>query len=404
MKGSKDSVTTALYQEAKVKKDGTQTIYLRLTINRKIKTFPTGVSIPAKFWDKQRQQVKTSVTGLPNARAIAENLRDQKAELDKAILELIAKGHPVSHATVKHKIEGGSRATLLEYCEWRCKCEQAIRAKWTVKAYQSRMAAIRAYDPKVRLSAVTPRWLEEFTEWMLTTRKNTPNSVSTVHNYLNKILSYAAKHGDIPANPMIHFEKVTRQSVERHYLTSDELRKLLEMYHQGFFLTKNLPPRHRHGIEDAYHHTLQRLLASCFSGLRFGDIAKLSRKDFDGTHLSIVMQKVKEPLRIPINKPLRSVLNLEEGAKSILSGRTFTNGYTNDRLEVIMRLAGIDKHITFHCARHTFAIMGLEVGIPIEVVSHLLGHSNLTTTKIYARVVDLQKTREMAKMDAFMPG
>jgi site-specific recombinase XerD len=67
-----------------------------------------------------------------------------------------------------------------------------------------------------------------------------------------------------------------------------------------------------------------------------------------------------------------------------------------------MEIAGIDKHITFHSGRHTFAIMALEVGIPIEVVSNILGHSNLGITQIYARVVDQQKTREMAKMDAFM--
>ena len=67
-----------------------------------------------------------------------------------------------------------------------------------------------------------------------------------------------------------------------------------------------------------------------------------------------------------------------------------------------MEIARIGKHITFHSGRHTFAIMALEVGSPVEVVSHILGHSNLSITQVYARVVDSQKTREMSKMDVFM--
>jgi site-specific recombinase XerD len=101
--------------------------------------------------------------------------------------------------------------------------------------------------------------------------------------------------------------------------------------------------------------------------------------------------------------PLRSILNLDEGAKSVFDGRVYSNIHTNNHLATMMEVAKINKHITFHCARHTFAIMALEVGMPIEVVSHVLGHSNLSITQVYARVVDIQKTREMAKMDAFMP-
>lgn len=402
MKTSTDSVTTAIYQDATLKKDGTQTLYLRLTVNRKIKTFATGIAIPSKFWDKNKQQIKTHVAGLANARDLASNLATQKADLDKIILDLQSKKQPVTIASIERVMLKATRTNLVAYCEWRRECEKAQRARGTWVGYGSKIAALKKFDPDVELAEVTTRWLEEFTEWLFALGEYKNNTIVSFQEYLRKIFQYAAKHGDIAENPFLHFGKLRRKAVEKHYLTSEELTRLLEMYHQGFFLTENLPKKYRYGRKDSYHQSLQRLLASCFCGLRFSDISKLKPSDFHGTYFSIVMKKGKEPLRIPINKSLRSVLNLEEGAKSVLDGRNFTNGMTNAKLAVIMELAKIDKHITFHSGRHTFAIMGLEMGIPIEVVSHILGHHDLATTQIYARVVDKQKTREMAKMDAFV--
>ncbi len=402
MKPSRNSATTAAYQDATLKKDGTQTIYLRMTIDRKIKTFPTGIAIPSKFWDKAKQQVKLNISGLPNAREIAANLATQKNALDKMILDLQAKGEAVTFASVERRMASGSRTNLIDYCIWRRDCEVSQRAKGTIIAYNSHIANLRKYDPQIEISAITTRWLEEYKESLFSGGKLKNNSIFASFGYLQKILNYATKHGDLASNPFLHFEKTKWQTVEKQYLTSEELTKLMEMYHVGAFLSENLPAKYKHGGKNSHHHCLQQFLASCFCGLRFSDIAKLKPKDFHGSYLSIVMKKTSEPLRIPINSPLRSVLNLNEGATSVFQGRNYVNSHMNAKLTEIMEIAGIDKHITFHSGRHTFAIMALEVGIPIEVVSHILGHSNLSITQVYARVVDQQKTREMAKMDAFM--
>ena len=402
MKTLKSSATTAAYQDATLKKDGTQTIYLRMTIDRKIRTFPTGIAIPSKFWDKAKQQVKLNISGLPNAREIAANLAEQKTGLDKLILDLQGKGEAVTFASVERRMASGSKTKLIDYCIWRRECEAAQRATGTVKGYNAYMANLRKYDPQVEISAITTRWLEEYQEWLFSGGKYKTNSILAMLRYLQKIMNHAAKHGDITSNPFVHFKKVKWQSVEKQYLTSNELTKLMEMYHAGAFRSENLPAKYNHGGKDSHHHCLQQFLASCFCGLRFSDIAKLKPRDFHGSYLSIVMKKTAEPLRIPISTPLRSVLNLDEGASSVFHGRNYVNGHINTKLVEIMEVAGIAKHITFHSGRHTFAIMALEVGIPIEVVSHILGHSSLSITQVYARVVDQQKTREMAKMDAFM--
>ncbi len=79
--------------------------------------------------------------------------------------------------------------------------------------------------------------------------------------------------------------------------------------------------------------------------------------------------------------------------------RVLSNQKTNEYLKEIIKIAGIDKVITFHSARHTLATRGLEMGIPIEVVSKILGHTEIKMTQIYAKVNDGLKYQEMMKID-----
>jgi integrase/recombinase XerC len=78
--------------------------------------------------------------------------------------------------------------------------------------------------------------------------------------------------------------------------------------------------------------------------------------------------------------------------------RGLSNQKTNEHLKDIIKIAGIEKSITFHSARHTLATNGLELGIPLEVVSKIFGHTEIKTTQIYAKVNDNLKYREMQKM------
>ena len=77
--------------------------------------------------------------------------------------------------------------------------------------------------------------------------------------------------------------------------------------------------------------------------------------------------------------------------------RVLTNQKTNEYLKNIMDLAGIDKQISFHCARHSYATNGIELGIPLEVISQLLGHTDVKVTRIYAKYSDNVKVRELEK-------
>ncbi len=400
---NKKNVTTAAYLDNAVKRDGSQTIYLRMTIDRKMRTFHSGISIPAKYWNKDKQLIKLNVKGLANARELADNLKSQKETLEKAILHIQAKGETVTFEAVKRILENENGKSFVGYCKWRMDKETGIRKASTIVKYRTYIRRIEKFDAEVDLLGITPRWLEGFHNSMLALGF-AKNTIWAQFSYIKKIMAYATKHGDIPKNPFILFENPKGEKVEKTYLEKEELMRLLKLFQNGDLKRENLPEGHKYKKRDRdwLHEALQVFLASCFTGLRYSDISALTHANFSKESINVVMEKTQGQIKIPISEPLRTILNLKDRDKPLFLNRMIDNVKINRVLREIGELAKLDKHITFHSSRHTFAIIGLEVGIPIDVVSNLLGHTKITTTQIYARVVDQRKKKEMQKMDVFM--
>ena len=109
------------------------------------------------------------------------------------------------------------------------------------------------------------------------------------------------------------------------------------------------------------------------------------------------MHKTQDDVSIPL--PPQAIVLLEEGFQNQRVFKVNANQVTNRYLKEISEKAKIKKKITFHCARHTFATISLSIGIPLEVVSKLLGHKDLKTTMIYAKILDDLKIKYMEKWD-----
>jgi integrase len=114
--------------------------------------------------------------------------------------------------------------------------------------------------------------------------------------------------------------------------------------------------------------------------------------------IEIQMYKTKLQVSIPLISKAKDLMPKKYSANQDVF-RVLSNQKTNQYLKEIIKAAGIDKNITFHSARHTLASNGLEMGIPIEVISKILGHTELKTTQIYAKVNDGLKYKEMLKLD-----
>lgn len=205
---------------------------------------------------------------------------------------------------------------------------------------------------------------------------------------LNCSLNYAVREGLISSNPFKQIqtnERLTRDSKEREFLTIDEIKKLMAT------------PCSREDVRVAFFF-------SCFTGLRIGDVRKIAPmhifKSADGKteYINLEMNKTKHDVVIPLSDEAKKWLPKPGGYQE-----PFFNLPAPSTICLILsnwvKAAGINKHITFHCARHTFATMMLTLGSDIYTTSKLLGHNHVATTEIYAKVIDKKKFESMSNLD-----
>ena len=252
---------------------------------------------------------------------------------------------------------------------------------------------LRRYNPNdIQLSRIDKDYILGFLDYLKTAKQTHTKKEKLLHvntqvyyyKMLRYCLNYAVSEELISANPMNKIkneEKPHKHRTEREYLTIDELRKLAQT--------------------PFYHGLLKKaFLFSCFCGLRHSDIIALTwgdiEMDDDGNaRLYIIQKKTKEAISLPLSQEAIKQLPKREDAKEddIIFKKLITLGRTNEILPKWAEQAGIKKHITFHTARHTHATMLLTLGVDLYTVSKLLGHTNIQTTQIYAKLVDESKKK-----------
>ncbi len=202
-----------------------------------------------------------------------------------------------------------------------------------------------------------------------TVKRNSANLYLTV---FGSIINKAINEEILEKNYIAQIQKKKEDSI-REFLTEKELGILIQT-----------PTTHTE-VKNAF-------LFSCLTGLRSSDIKKLKFEDIKDNNITIKMQKTKEAVVIPLNPQAQEIL---EEQKKIHSTYIFHlpigASSINNHIKEWMKDAKINKNITFHCARHSFATILLTNGIDIYTVSKLLGHTDIKTTMIYAKIVDKLK-------------
>ena len=217
----------------------------------------------------------------------------------------------------------------------------------------------------------------------------TPKSASDYAGYLSSALNAAVRAGVIGENPFMQLtpkERIQVPESKREFLTVDEIKSLI---------ATDCP---REDVKRAY-------LFACFCGLRFGDVARMKWGDLvlDGGQwrVTVVMQKTTTPIYQPLSESAMSWLPERGDASSgdAVFGTLPALARINLMLKVWAKEAGVTKHISFHTSRHSFATMMLTLGADLYTTSKLLGHSNVKTTQIYAKIVDSKKVEAVNLLD-----
>jgi len=241
---------------------------------------------------------------------------------------------------------------------------------------------------RLAFSNLDEKFCNEFKEYLLNVKSNRSNKVTLSQNsavsYFNKVkaaMKQAYKDGYLHKDINARVSPIKEAETRRNFLTLEELNKLVK-------------------TECQYPILKQAALFSALTGLRFSDIQKLSWGEIEhiennGYFILYEQKKTKGIEMLPISEQAFGLLGERKGpSDKVFEGLTYS-AYSNKHLSQWIGLAGISKSITFHCFRHTYATLQLSNGTDIYTVSKMLGHRDLKTTQIYAKVIDATK-REAA--------
>lgn len=252
---------------------------------------------------------------------------------------------------------------------------------------------------QIKIAFIDKAWLEGFIKYLrndaisrVTTKKKkhiTDNTQARLFEMLDIVLSRAKKDGIITENPTTELksgEKPKYNKDAREYLTTDEVKALMQT------------PCTNEQLKRAF-------LFSVFTGLRWSDIIRLTwdelKEDDNGKYFLLTMKKTKKQIRIYLSEIGASFLpeRTAEGDALIFQGLP-KNSATNKHLHIWAKDAGItEKWVSFHVARHTFATMMLNNDTPLEMVAKMLGHARLSTTEIYAKILNRSIAAATLKQD-----
>lgn len=278
---------------------------------------------------------------------------------------------------VKYKI----RTNLVEYIKGQI--EQRKESPGNCGNWDSALKHLVAYaGTNTTFEMVDKKFVEGFKTYLAKqakTKSNTALSTNSQSSYFLKLkaaLNQAVEDGIIPHSPAMSVKPAHVEDVHREYLTFDELQRLAK-------------------TECPYPVLKDAFLFSCLTGMRWSDINKLTWaevQEFDGGTRIVFRQKKTKGLEYLdiTDQAVRYMGQRGKPDERVFTGLKYS-AWHNLALREWCLKAGITKHITFHCGRHTFAVLQLSLGTEIYTVSKLLGHRELKTTQVYAQIMDAKK-------------
>jgi len=226
----------------------------------------------------------------------------------------------------------------------------------------------------VTLREINYIWLEKWKAYLLERCYLSNNSARAYFLKLNTVLNRAVREGLIDANPFKRVESIKSTGIKRDYLTLDELHRIAK-----------LPAGENELIKRAF-------LFSCFTGLRRSSICNLLHSEIKDGQIQRRDEKTGDFEYFDLSKMAIEIL--KDCNIINISGRVFdglTYHMMGIRLKAFLKPLQLDKRVSFHTARRTYATLLLTQGAELYTVSKLLGHADIKTTQIYANVINEKK-------------
>lgn len=375
-------------------KDGTAAIIVRISIDGERQEWTTKLSCEPAKWDKKSGRAlgrSSKVFELNN------HIQDIQTLLTNHYYDIQRRHGYVTAEMVRNAYMGITQReeSLLKVYEQHLEDTKKLvglsKADPTYRKYERMYRRVVEFMKKkynitdIPLREIKYQFIVDLEFFLRTEYKYSQNTTYKCMKFFKQVINKAIRAGLITVDPFNGY-KISIERVDRGFLSEDDLTKMM---------SKTFASKRLEQVRDIF-------IFACFTGLAYIDLANLRvdniQKMFDG-RLWIVThrQKTNTKVTVPLLPPALKILKKYEG--EFVDGKILpiiTNQKMNCYLKEISEICGIEKNLTFHLARHTFATtMTLGKGVPIETVSKMLGHTNVQTTQIYARITNDKISKDM---------
>ena len=372
------------YVNGSKEKNGIVPIMGRVTINGTVAQFSCKQTIPKTLWDAKGNRAKGKSAEARNINLALDNI---KAQIIKHYQRISDREAYVTAEMVRNAYQGvGSEyETLIKAFDKDCanflkrvgKDRSIGTYKVMVRARNYVAAFIKSFYRRTDMSMLelTPDFIREFAAY-LTAERGLKNATIWLNcMWLKGVVMRAHYNGLIPRNPFAQFH-ISPNVKEREYLTEDEIKRI--MAHEFDNPTLAL-------VRDLF-------IFACFTALSFVDMKELTTDEIVEVNGEKWILSKRHKTNVPFQVKLLDIpLQIIERYKYLSEDRLVfgkINYWTMcKQLKKVMAECGIEKQISYHCARHTFGTLALSKGMPIESVSRVLGHTNIVTTHLQVQLL-----------------
>jgi site-specific recombinase XerD len=380
--------------------EGTRYVYLRITVNSISKEVSTKRLWHSAKWNARTGRATGNKEDSKSLNGFLDTFTNKVYQARKILLDSDTE---VTSESIKNILNGKSedKKVILEIFQDHnnqlAKLVGTDYAPGTLERYKTSLEHTRDFirwkykAADLEIQRLDYEFIADYEFWMKTVRKCSHNTTMKYLANFKKIVLICIKKGWLARDPFYAY-KMSKHEVNRQALTAGELRSISN---------KDFGEGRLGQVRDIF-------LFCCYTGLAYADVYKLKRSEIiEGIDkekwVMIKRQKTDSPSRIPLLPIALGILEkYNHHPQCINRDRllpVLSNQKMNSYLKEIADLCGIGKSITFHLARHTFATtVTLTNGVPIESVSKMLGHRNIKTTQLYAKIVDKKISNDMRKL------
>ncbi|NQU52904.1 MAG: site-specific integrase [Bacteroidetes bacterium] len=369
------------------KKNGECAVYLIVHIDYKSLKFNTGVSCLEKKWNEKTLKIKGASKTVKDDNLIIAN---SVAQMNDIFVRYRLQHQHLTPELLKNEWKNPTRR--IDFYKF---FEEAIAERkkeirpQTYKNHNSEINKLKIFKPVLAFSEFNPDFLAKYKRWLKTEKQNSINSIHTAMKVIKTYINIAIKKGVIYDNPFLHV-RTKQTKPERFFLSSDELREMWELYNNEILSEKK-------------QKVLRHFLFMCFTGCRISDFKALTQNEVRDKLLIYYPVKTAGVKNVPVKVPLSRY------AKQLISDENYLSNFLFDVISeqkmnnYIKKIAGtidIEKPLTNHSARHTFATVWLEKTHDLAALKELLGHSSITETMKYVHITDEMLMNQMDNFEA----